>query len=137
MRTFKDISYGAGLRTAFALLILALLGAPALSATATDRESISYMLEIPATEAPLASWGRDIFVPPSAKGGTGAPELKLTAIFFSRARPSAIINNSIVYRGSSLDGQKVIDIGEGHVILEGAKGQLRLEIPREFRAGKK
>ncbi|MEK6531726.1 MAG: hypothetical protein AABZ23_04445 [Deltaproteobacteria bacterium] len=106
-------------------------------ATTGDKISISYVLDIPATEAHEAPWGRDIFVPLSAGGKAVAPGLKITAIFFSRTRPSAIINNSIVYVGSSLNGQKVVDIGEGHVILEDAKGQMRLEIPREFGTGKK
>ncbi len=54
--------------------------------------------------------------------------MRLVAIFYNKERPSAIIDNRIVYIGSVIDGQKVIDIREGHVILQGKEGRIRLEI---------
>lgn len=72
-------------------------------------------------------WGKDPFVP-ALKAIAQSPELKLTAIFFNQKRSSAIIDDRIVYKGSEIKGQKVIDIGRTHVILQGDAGTFRLEI---------
>lgn len=56
------------------------------------------------------------------------PDMKLAAIFHNGKNPSAIINDRIVYRGSVVNGQKVVDIGFTHVILQGDRGSIRLEL---------
>lgn len=108
---------------AFAALTLPLTAAAALDA-------LSYRLQMPPDRGSRAlSWGKDPFVPAvqGAPAGT-AVDLKLTAIFYSAQNPSAIVNDRIVYRGSFVKGQKVIDIGSTHVILQGDRGRLRLEL---------
>jgi hypothetical protein len=90
--------------------------------------ALSYRLQLPPDRGSRAlSWGKDPFVP--AILGAGAPiDLKLTAVFYSAQNPSAIVNDRIVYKGSLVRGQKVIDIGPAHVILHGDRGRLKLEL---------
>jgi len=94
-------------------------------------ESLSYRTELPASpvERHGLAWGKDPFVPGLKAGARGeAAEVKLTAVFYNRENPSAIINDRIIYRGSLVSGQKVIDIGMTHVILQGENGPIRLEL---------
>lgn len=97
-----------------------------LSPVHGEDTSLSFTDELPPTKKPDIPWGRDPFVP--AIRGVRAPGMRLVAIFYNKERPSAIIDNRIVYIGSVIDGQKVIDIREGHVILQGKEGRIRLEI---------
>ncbi len=91
-------------------------------------ESLSHVMELPENRgSAAANWGRDIFVP-LLKGIESAPELRLSAIFFNTERPSALINDTLVHKGSLVGGQKVVDIGRTHVILQGNIGTIRLEI---------
>ncbi|MBI5643919.1 MAG: hypothetical protein HY954_10655 [Deltaproteobacteria bacterium] len=85
---------------------------------------------MPPTKAAPLSWGKDPFTPAvrQATGTAQAPEIKLKAIFYNDRRPSAIINDNIVYSGSVIMGQKVIDIGRTHVILQGENGSIRLDL---------
>jgi hypothetical protein len=115
---------------------LALCLAP-LAQSSFAIESISLAHKPPRTTVTEEGWGRDPFMPTSREGGA-SEGLVLNAIFFSpSAMPSAIINNTIVYKGGVIAGQKVIDIEEGHVILQGEKGQIRLEISRDFPGAKR
>jgi hypothetical protein len=91
-----------------------------------EEGSLSYTLQLPPARTPAIVWGRDPFVPLIAD--MEAPDMLLTAIFYHTERPSAIINADIVYVGSTVNGQKVIDIGKTHVILQGVSGRTRLEI---------
>jgi len=93
----------------------------------TPGGSLSHTLKVPGPSAPALRWGRDIFAPLVKDAATG-PDVRLTAIFYNKERPSAIVNDRIVYKGSYLDGQKVVDIGKTHVILLGESGTTRLEI---------
>lgn len=91
-------------------------------------DALSYRLQLPPERGSRAlSWGKDPFVPAIQAAGTAA-DLKLTAVFYNAQNPSAIVNDRIVYRGSFVSGQKVIDIGSTHVILHGDRGRLRLEL---------
>lgn len=94
-------------------------------------ESISIRAEVPPTEKPRLDWGKDPFVPlipTGAETEAGATaEMKLTAIFFNKDKPSAIINDRILYVGSLIRGQKIVDIGKTHVILQNKEGSIRLE----------
>lgn len=105
------------------------LGAPLAKGAAARAPggSLSHTLEVPEPESPRLRWGRDIFAP-LVKDVSDAPDVRLKAIFYNAERPSAIVNDKIVYKGSDLDGQKVIDIGKTHVILLGESGTIRLEI---------
>jgi len=98
-------------------------------------ESISIRGEVPPTEKPRLIWGKDPFVPLVSTGAeTGAEAaavLKLTAIFFNKDNPSAIINDRIVYVGSLIRGQKIIEIGKTHVILQNKESSIRLEFTGE------
>ncbi len=92
-----------------------------------EEESISIRAEVPPTERPRLPWGKkDPFVPlvptGAQPGVEAAAELKLTAIFFNKDKPSAIINDRIVYVGSLIRGQKIVDIGKTHVILQNKDG---------------
>ncbi len=91
-----------------------------------EEGSLSYTLQLPPAKTPVIAWGRDPFVPLIAD--MEAPDMLLTAIFYHTESPSAIINADIVYVGSIINGQKVIDIGKTHVILQGVAGRTRLEI---------
>ncbi len=93
-----------------------------------EEESLSYTLQLPPARAPAVAWGRDPFVPLIADAEMEASDMLLTAIFYHTESPSAIINADIVYVGSTVNGQKVIDIGKTHVILQGVSGRTRLEI---------
>jgi len=90
-------------------------------------ESLSYTGEVPPVKRTALSWGRDPFILPSARQTSGSA-LKLMAIFYNSDNPSAIIDNLIVYRGSEIKGQKVIDIELTHVILQAEYGKIRLDL---------
>ena len=96
------------------------------------KESLSDLNRIlPAKKAVHASWGRDPFVSfvPLTRDGLVKPvNLKLTAIIYNDKKPSAIVNNKIIYIGDSVDEQKVIDITKQYVILRGSSGSYKLEI---------
>jgi hypothetical protein len=100
---------------------------PTGSASDLRPHSLSYTAELPETDSRAHVWGRDIFTP-LVRGIESAPDLRLKAVFFNTDNPSAIINDRIVYAGSLVDGQKVVDIGRTHVILQGNIGTIRLEI---------
>lgn len=95
------------------------------SSMAVD-ESLTYTVELPPVKTTPAEWGRDPFIPLLMH--VSAPDMALTAIFYNSARPSAIINSRIVYVGSVINNQKIIDIGRTHVILHGVSGKIRLEL---------
>jgi hypothetical protein len=96
--------------------------------TATVAESLTFIAEMPGPPERAVHWGRDPFVP--LLSGSNSQEMKLTAIFFNDSTPSAIINGEIVYKESTIMGQKVIDIEKTHVILQGTLGQILLEIAK-------
>lgn len=108
-------------------LVFTALILPLAASAGTD--TLSYRLQMPPDRGALQSlsWGKDPFVP-AVQGGGNLTEHKLTAIFYNAQNPSAIINDRIVYRGSVVRGQKVIDIGVTHVILQGDRGRSRLEL---------
>ena len=108
------------------ILTAPLIGIPA-HALEDRMVSLSLRIELPPQAKGIQAWGRDPFIPLAGKAGA-EPGLKLTAIFYNTEKPSAIVNGSIVYAGSSVAGQKVIDIGRTHVILQGEKGPVRLDI---------
>jgi hypothetical protein len=99
------------------------------------KESLSELNRIlPSKKAAVVPWGRDPFVVLTVKKAEDTVALKLTAIIYNNRKPSAIVNNKIIYIGDSIEGQKVIDITKQYVILrgmgstyklgmEGAKGQ--------------
>lgn len=88
--------------------------------------SLSHKAALPLTKDTRIKWGRDPFM---QAGKTSAPlDMRLTAIFYNAESPSAIINGRIVYRGSEVSGQKVIDIGSTHVILQTSAGRIRLDM---------
>lgn len=109
---------------------LAIMASASLSLAAD--ESLSYAGKLPPTKPASIAWGKDPFVAlvVSRQGVKAATkqDLLLTAIFYNKTKPSAIINGRIVYTGSVVFGQKVIDIGRTHVILQGESGTARLEI---------
>lgn len=114
------------------LLKVAAVAAMLFPATAfAGAESLSYRTDLPISTAEKrgAQWGKDPFVPvvkSSLKQSSN--DLKLTAIFYNGKSPSAIINDRIVYRGSLVGGQKIIDIGMTHVILQAENGPMRLDL---------
>ena len=115
--------------TVFLLLTAyCLLSSPVL-AQDTVKESLSDLNRIlPAKKIVNVPWGRDPFVPLKGDGFGRPANLKLTAIIYNDKKPSAIVNNKIVYIGDSVDGQKVIDITKQYVILRGISGAYKLEI---------
>lgn len=118
--------------TIIAAAIAVVFGAVAAQA---GQESLSYLGKVPSSRSAPLAWGKDPFVPlvtPEAAVKAGKPvagqALRLTAVFFGSLRPSAIINDRIVYVGGTVDGQKVVDIGRTHVILHGVSGRVRLDM---------
>ncbi len=113
-----------------AVLLFIILMAPYCPAAAKqvpDREeSLSVTGEIPPARIKRLPWGRDLFVP--VIKGTKAPAMRLKAIFYNDKNPSAIIDDIIVYRGSTIKGYRVVEITETGVVLRGRAGPLRLEI---------
>ncbi len=98
----------------------------ATMAVGGQEASLSHKAALPLTKDTRIKWGRDPFV---QAGKTSVPfDMRLTAIFYNAERPSAIINERIVYRGSLISGQKIIDIGPTHVILQTSAGRIRLDI---------
>jgi len=97
--------------------------------TLAGADSLSYRLSMPPVKGePSLNWGKDPFIPAVKGEGADQSGLKLTAVFYGERNPSAIINDRIVYKGSLIAGQKVIDIGFTHVILQGDRGRVRLEL---------
>ncbi|MEK6600119.1 MAG: hypothetical protein AABY52_07265 [Deltaproteobacteria bacterium] len=95
----------------------------------TVKESLSDLNRIlPAKKIVNVPWGRDPFVALTGDGFVKPANLKLTAIIYNNKKPSAIVNNKIIYIGDSVDGQKVIDITKQYVILRGVSGAYKLEI---------
>lgn len=124
-------------KTVITAVFLAALSTAAPGICAPAEESLSHIGKLPPTKAEPLVWGKDPFVP--AIKHVAAPDMRLKAIFYNPEKPSAIISDRIVYRGSTVDGQKVIEIGRTHVILQGESGILRLElaeIPELPNAGK-
>jgi hypothetical protein len=107
-------------------MLMALAQAVLPAGAGAADESLTIALDLPATRPSPVPWGRDPFVPLLAE--FTAPDMALKAIFYHSSRPSAIINADIVYEGSTVNGQKVIDIGRTHVILQGVSGRIRLEL---------
>lgn len=102
---------------------------PLVTANAHDnvKESLSELNRIlPSKKAAVVPWGRDPFVALTGKRAGGTVDLKLTAIIYNNRKPSAIVNNKIIYIGDSIDGQKVIDITKQYVILRGIGGTYKL-----------
>ena len=102
-----------------------------VTAVAQDnvKESLSELNRIlPSKKAAAVPWGRDPFVALTGDGFGRPANLKLTAIIYNNKKPSAIVNNKIIYVGDSVDGQKVIDITKQYVILRGISGAYKLEI---------
>lgn len=100
-----------------------------------QEQSLSWTGKLPPTKGATVAWGKDPFSPlvkhvviQGQQAAPVGPALKLTAVFYNNVRPSALINDRIVYKGSVVYGQKVIDIGKTHVILQGESGSTRLEI---------
>lgn len=114
------------------LLLALAVSLPLPDAALGVEKSLSFRGELPSTKKTPLKWGRDIFRPlvraSDASEEEAVAELDLKAIFFTIERPSVIINDSILYRGSTIKGQKVIVIGKGHVILQGKRGKIRLEL---------
>lgn len=95
----------------------------------TLKESLSDLNRIlPSKKVVNSSWGRDPFVPLTGDGLGKPANLKLTAIIYNAKKPSAIVNNKILYIGDNMDGQKVIDITKQYVILRGIGGVYKLEM---------
>jgi len=112
------------MRACVAALLLALFIPQGAGAKA-----LSYRLEMPPSRDEVKTgWTRDPFEQPVSGEGGLEGALKLSAVFFDLKNPSAIINGMIVYRGSLVSGQKVVDIGVTHVILQGDRGRTRLEL---------
>lgn len=113
-------------------LKIALIAATLIPATAfAGAESLSYRTGLPISTAEKrgAAWGKDPFVPVVKSAvKQSSNDLKLTAVFYNSKNPSAIINDRIVYRGSAVGGQKIVDIGMTHVILQAENGPLRLDL---------
>lgn len=94
----------------------------------TLKESLSDLnLIIPSKKIANAPWGRDPFAPLTGDEVGKPANLKLTAIIYNAKKPSAIVNNKIIYVGDNVDGQKVIDITKQYVILRGSGGAYKLE----------
>ncbi|MBI5236119.1 MAG: hypothetical protein HY886_07720 [Deltaproteobacteria bacterium] len=98
----------------------------ATRAVGGQEASLSHKAALPLTKDSRVKWGRDPFL---QAGATATPhDMRLTAIFYNAESPSAIINGRIVYKDSEVSGQKVIDIGRRHVILQTSAGKIRLDI---------
>lgn len=112
-------------------ILLTVLSVSGAGFAVAAEESLSLRNALPETKTEPLAWGRDPFVPEvRVSGPSTAPlhELKLKAVFYNETRPSAIINEQIVYKGSLMGGQKIVDIGRTHVILQGENGVVRLEL---------
>lgn len=89
---------------------------------------------LPSKEITPTPWGRDPFIPLiGVKEGIERRDLRLSAIIYSEKRPSAIIDNKIVYIGDTIDGQKVIDIKQEYVILQAGDRPYRLGLEGPLR----
>jgi hypothetical protein len=101
---------------------------PPASAQRSTEGSLSTIKPLPRTKMPRIRWGKDPFKPLIPR--TIEFELKLSAVIYNRQRPSAIIDDKIVYIRDYIDGFKVIDIGKNYVILSGERGKLRLDLQK-------
>ncbi len=104
------------------------LQVPPASAQRSTEGSLSTIKPLPRTKMPGIRWGKDPFMPLIPR--VMEFELKLSAVIYNRQRPSAIIDDKIVYIRDYIDGFKVIDIGKNYVILSGERGKLRLDLQK-------
>jgi len=118
------------LRTFMASFSLLLVTASTAFAQKGIEESLSEVKRlIPSKEVVPTPWGRDPFIPVTGvKEGIKRRDLRLSAIIYSEKRPSAIIDNKIVYIGDIIDGQKIVDIKQEYVILQTGNRPYRLEL---------
>jgi len=102
------------------------------SRASADGSALSYrgMPDLAATTAwDEAAWGKNPFTVRLGEPGQRQDmPLTLSAIFYNPQRPSAIINERIVYIGNEIEGQKIVDIGKTHVILQWKGRKKRLDI---------
>ena len=79
------------------------------------------------TMLPVSEWGKDIFYDRRNKFSN---HFKLTGITYYQDCCKAIINNKIVIVGDHIDGFKVTDINERHVLLKRGKYTITLKLEK-------
>ena len=79
------------------------------------------------TMLPISEWGKDIFYDRRNKFSN---HFKLTGITYYQDCCKAIINNKIVIVGDHIDGFKVTDINERHVLLKRGKYTITLKLEK-------
>ena len=79
------------------------------------------------TMLPVSEWGKDIFYDRRNKFSN---HFKLTGITYYQDWCKAIINNKFVIVGDHIDGFKVTDINEHHVLLKRGKYTITLNLEK-------
>ena len=79
------------------------------------------------TMLPVSEWGKDIFYDRRNKFSN---HFKLTGITYYQDCCKAIINNKIVIVGDHIDGFRVTDINERHVLLKRGKYTITLKLEK-------
>ena len=79
------------------------------------------------TMLPVSEWGKDIFYDRRNKFSN---HFKLTGITYYQDCCKAIINNKIVIVGDHIDGFRVTDINEHHVLLKRGKYTITLKLEK-------
>lgn len=79
-----------------------------------------------ATETAAATM---VDVPAPVPAVIGRPEFKLKTIVFHPVRPSAMINNQILFIGDTVNGYTVTAIGKQNVTLKSGQDELVLSLP--------
>ncbi|OGX43894.1 MAG: hypothetical protein A3G38_03065 [Omnitrophica WOR_2 bacterium RIFCSPLOWO2_12_FULL_51_8] len=113
----------AGLGVMLGNFIFSVLISP--STPARDAPAKQAMQEPPKAAAPLAPAGLALEQAPPAKV-SGAPNLVLNGIFFSRDEGYALINNQIVKEGDEVDGATVKEINIDEVELAALGSTIKL-----------
>ena len=75
-----------------------------------------------------SQWRRSPFISPGDDVKGKGPLVRLNGIFWDSVSPSAIINNEIVFIGSSIMGIEVVDIDEKGVTLNDGTKEFRLNV---------
>jgi hypothetical protein len=81
------------------------------------------------TKGKTLSWRHDPFgLAPSVREEKEAGPLKLEGVLWDKAAPLAIINGQILKKGENVDGRKIVEIGERHVILSDGEKKQKLQL---------
>lgn len=82
---------------------------------------------------------RDPTQPPGAKvsSNTKSANIKLQAIFYNATKPSVMIGGEYYYEGDTFQGNIVVKINRGSIVLRGGRGEIQVSMYPSIRQNNK